>query len=174
MDSLFGTAAPGFDDPLEMLRACHGRITAQCTTLRKLQAHLTTHGHDSQAMQAAQAVLRYFDSAGQHHHQDEEQDLFPALRGSGNPLAAAHIERLLGEHAELENAWRALRPLLCAIADAHVDKLDDHLVTPFIHGYARHIEFENTQLLPLARTLLDAAELQRIGRNMAARRGLQT
>ena len=30
---------PGFDDPLEMLHACHGRIEAQCETLLKLAEH---------------------------------------------------------------------------------------------------------------------------------------
>lgn len=28
---------------------------------------------------AAHAVMRYFDSAARHHHEDEELDLFPAL-----------------------------------------------------------------------------------------------
>jgi len=108
-------AAPGFDDPLEMLQACHGRITAQCDTLQRLVAHLQMQGNDEQAGQAARAILRYFDTAGQHHHQDEEQDLFPALLASGDPSAAAYIERLLGEHTQMNNAWRALRPLLRAI-----------------------------------------------------------
>lgn len=171
MHDLLGAAAPGFDDPLELLRACHGRITAQCDTLRRLHAHLQTAGCDTQAVQAAQAILRYFDTAGQLHHQDEEQDLFPALRASGDPTAAAHIERLLGEHARLESAWRALRPLLAAIAEADGGTLDNAVVESFMAAYAQHIAFENTHLLPLAQTLLDAATLQRIGRNMAARRG---
>jgi len=33
-------------------------------------------------MLAAQGILRYFDTAGQLHHQDEEQDLFPALHAA--------------------------------------------------------------------------------------------
>ena len=31
-----GAPAPGFDNPLEMLEACHGRIQSQCATLKKL------------------------------------------------------------------------------------------------------------------------------------------
>jgi hypothetical protein len=38
--SLLGAAAPGFDRPLEVLEACHGRIAKQCDTLDKLLAHL--------------------------------------------------------------------------------------------------------------------------------------
>jgi hemerythrin-like domain-containing protein len=175
MNDPFNTpAAPGFDDPLEMLQACHGRITAQCDTLQRLVAHLQIQGNDEQAGQAARAILRYFDTAGQYHHQDEEQDLFPALLASSDPSAAAHIERLLGEHTQMNDAWRALRPLLLAIAEDHADTLDSGVAAHFIDCYARHIVFENGTLLPLAQTLLDDAALQRIGRNMAARRGVTT
>ncbi|GAB4119420.1 MAG: hemerythrin domain-containing protein [Sideroxydans sp.] len=165
-------AAPGFDDPLEMLRACHGRITAQCDTLTRLLAHLQMQGNDEQAAQAARAILRYFDTAGRYHHQDEEQDLFPALRASGDRRAAQYTARLLAEHKELESDWRALRPLLLAIVENRVNTLNSGVATHFIDCYARHIVFENGTLLPLARTLLDVATLQRIGRNMAVRRGV--
>lgn len=45
--------APGFDDPLGLLAACHGRIQAQCELLLRLQAHLGQFGSDIQASQAA-------------------------------------------------------------------------------------------------------------------------
>ncbi|MDD2930010.1 MAG: hemerythrin domain-containing protein [Sideroxydans sp.] len=173
MNDPFNTpAAPGFDDPLEMLQACHGRITAQCVTLRRLISHLQMQGNDEQAAQAARAILRYFDTAAQHHHQDEEQDLFPALLASGDTAAASHIERLLGEHKLMEQSWRALRPLLLAIAEDRADTLDTEVAAQFIDRYARHIEFENGTLLPLAQQLLADEQLQRIGQNMAARRGV--
>ncbi len=75
MNAWLGNAsAPTFAVPLEMLRACHGRILAQCSTLLKLQQYL-----DGQARQAAQSILRHFDSAGQYRHQDEGLYLFPLL-----------------------------------------------------------------------------------------------
>ena len=40
----FGAPAPGFDEPLEMLHACHGRIQAQLATLEKLVPHLAREG----------------------------------------------------------------------------------------------------------------------------------
>ncbi|HEX5338277.1 MAG TPA: hemerythrin domain-containing protein, partial [Gallionella sp.] len=74
MISLTSTpAAPSFDHPLGMLHACHGKILRQCDTLTKLAAHLSRNGCDEQARQAAQGILRYFDTAGQFHHQDEEE-----------------------------------------------------------------------------------------------------
>lgn len=173
MSDPFNTpAAPGFDDPLEMLQACHGRITAQCDTLQRLVAHLQTHGNDEQAGQAARAILRYFDTAGQYHHQDEEQDLFPALLASGNPSASEYVARLLAEHKVMDAAWQALRPLLIAIAEDNANTLDADVVAHFIDSYARHIAFENSLLLPLATTLLDTQQLQLLGRCMAERRGV--
>lgn len=166
------TPAPSFDDPLAMLRACHGRIQAQCATLRKLQAHLPTHGCDTQAQQAAQAVLRYFDTAGQHHHEDEEHDLFPRLRATGNAKATALITRLLAEHETMTAAWQRLRPQLLALAEARATTLDAEIMEGFIASYASHIETENGTLLPLADQLLSPADLAAIGANMAKRRGV--
>ena len=42
-----GFSAPtvGTEAPLEMLSACHGRIEAQCATLRRLVPHLLVHEH---------------------------------------------------------------------------------------------------------------------------------
>ncbi|MDD2701538.1 MAG: hemerythrin domain-containing protein [Sideroxydans sp.] len=173
MNEFPGTsAAPGFDDPLEMLQACHGRITAQCDTLTRLVSHLQQNGNDEQAAQAARAILRYFDTAGQFHHQDEEQDLFPALLASGDPSASEYVDRLLAEHKVMDAAWQALRPLLVAIAEDYANTLDADVAAHFIDSYARHIAFENSQLLPLATTLLNEQQLQLLGRCMATRRGV--
>ena len=168
---LGGAVAPGFDDPLEMLEACHGRIRAQCDTLQKLQQHLPLHGGDAQAQQAAQAILRYFDTAGQYHHQDEERELFPVLLGTGNAEAGELVARLLHEHKGMEAAWQRLRPLLLAVAAGQAAELDE-AAQQFIAVYDRHIELENGKLLPLAARLLSAAQLETIGRSMAARRGV--
>ncbi len=173
MNSLLGaTAAPGFEDPLEMLQACHGRIQAQCETLHRLVAHLQAHGNDAQASQAARAILRYFDTAGRHHHQDEERDLFPRLLATCDPAAAELVARLVHEHKEMDAAWHRLRPLLVEIAEDQSDRLDAEVSAHFSRLYARHIALENNSLLPLAGSLLNAEQLQSLGRSMAARRGV--
>jgi hypothetical protein len=74
--------AAGFEVPLEMLATCHGRVQHQCETLLRLLPHVQAHGADRPAQEAAGAVLRCFDTAARHHHEDEEQDLFPALLDS--------------------------------------------------------------------------------------------
>lgn len=171
MNNLFGsTHAPTFDDPLAMLRACHGRIEAQCATLIKLLDYLPSHGCDAQVQQASRAVLRYFDTAGQYHHQDEESDLFPTLLSYDNAESSQLVIRLLEEHKVMEQAWHALRPVLVDLAEGKSRPLPAPLVQTFNSAYAHHIELENSQLLPLAERILNSEQLTRIGQNMAQRR----
>lgn len=172
MSSLLGAAAPGFDRPLDVLEACHGRIAKQCDTLEKLLVHLPAHGADSQAQQAARAVLAYFDSAAVHHHDDEERNLFPLLEQANAPGACDLVETLTLEHDELALLWRRLRAQLQLIAAGTAAMLDLALTQRFIALNRAHLEFENTHVLPLARQVLGAAEIERLGRAMAARRGV--
>jgi hemerythrin-like domain-containing protein len=170
--SLLGAAAPGFDRPLDVLEACHGRIARQCDTLGKLLAHLPTHGADIQAQQAAGAVLTYFDTAAVHHHDDEERNLFPLLEQAGAPGACDLVESLTLEHDELALLWRRLRGQLQQIEAGSAAVLDEALTYRFVALNRSHLEFENTRVLPLARQVLDAAAIERLGRAMAARRNV--
>jgi hemerythrin-like domain-containing protein len=157
-----------------MLHACHERIMDQCATLQKLMSHLPMHGCDIQAQQAAQAIMRYFDTAGKFHHQDEELDLFPLLRASGNDEAIKLADRLQDEHLYLDEVWMSLRASLQQIADGKLAALERTLVGDFSLAYGRHIMLENTKLLPLAARLLSEQQLHGFGKNMAQRRGVTT
>ena len=171
--SLLGAAAPGFDRPLDVLEACHGRIAKQCDTLDKLLAHLPAHGADAQAQQAARAVMAYFDTAAVHHHDDEERNLFPLLEQAGAPGACDLVETLTLEHDELALLWRRLRAACSRSKQGVAATLDEALARRFIALNRSHLEFENTRVLPLARQVLGAAEIERLGRAMAARRGVR-
>jgi iron-sulfur cluster repair protein YtfE (RIC family) len=170
--SLLGAAAPGFDRPLAVLEACHGRIAKQCDTLEKLLAHLPEHGADAQAQQAARAVLTYFDTAAVHHHDDEERNLFPLLEQAGAPGACELVETLTLEHDAQALVWRRLRVQLRAIEAGTDAALDAELTRRYVGMNRAHLEFENIHVLPLARQVLGAADLERLGRAMAARRGV--
>ena len=163
-------AAPSFDHPLEMLRACHDKILRQCDTLKKLAVHLQSEGCDAQVSQAAAGILRYFDTAGQLHHLDEEQDLFPALRAA-TACNATLMDRLLSEHNVMLASWEALRPVLLHLADGRAVTLETAVMDKFITSYTDHISLENAELLPMAARLLSLPQLEAIGRNMAGRRG---
>lgn len=169
---LMGELAPGFDQPLDLLEACHRRIARLCDTLEKLLAHHAVQDSDTQAGQAARAILDYFDTAAVQHHDDEERNLFPLLEQAGAAGACDLVELLTHEHDELALLWRTLRPTLAEIAAGRSVRLDAPAARRFIALNRSHLDFENTHLLPLAHRTLGAADLQRLGRAMAARRGV--
>ncbi|MCC6377960.1 MAG: hemerythrin domain-containing protein [Burkholderiales bacterium] len=160
-----------FDEPLEMLAACHGRIRKQLATLARLGRHLPEHGHDADARAAARAILRYFDSAALKHHEDEERSVLPRL-AQRDLEARALAARIAGEHAELAARWRRLRPLLCGIAAGQRAVMPPRLVAEVAAHYDRHMELEESVLIPLARERLTVEELRTIGEEMAERRGV--
>ena len=169
------TPAVGFEVPLAMLAACHGRVQHQCETLQRLLAHLKDHGADGPAQEAARAVMRYFDTAARHHHEDEEQDLFPALLESMAGSDAIGLRELTAalcnDHRTLERRWAGLHQQLSQVAEGHAAPLDDNDVAGFVQLYEQHIAREEAELLPTAARLLSDAELDRIGRAMRIRRG---
>jgi hemerythrin-like domain-containing protein len=176
MKSLIGAnaSAADFDHPLEMLSACHERIGDRLETLERLVAHLPQHGCDEQARQAATNVMRYFDTAGEHHHDDEERDLFPALERTRthDAAAAALIARLREEHVRLRGMWQTLRAELQCIAAGSGASLDAAHVERFGALYRQHIDLEELELLPLAEKALGESDTAALGAAMARRRGV--
>jgi hemerythrin-like domain-containing protein len=170
--------AVGFEVPLEMLAACHGRVQHQCETLMRLLTHLQAHGADRPAQEAALAVMRYFDTAARHHHEDEEQDLFPALvesmAGSDAICLRELTTSLCSDHRRLEQRWAALRQHLQQIVAGTTSTLADADIPGFVQLYEQHIAREEAELLPMAERLLIDAELDRIGLAMRNRRGVGT
>lgn len=172
MTDLLKPAAPGMDEPLEILEACHGRIEQQLITLSRLLDHLPKAGADAQAVDAVRGILRYFDLAGPHHHADEEQDLFPYLRqiaAHDRPLQDL-IDRLLVDHRGMAAAWAALRAELVEVAEGRADALQAQTAAEFSRRYREHIERENGVLLPAARRYLDADAVATLSTAMVARR----
>jgi hemerythrin-like domain-containing protein len=165
------TPAPGFDEPLAMLRACHERIQRQCATLAKLVAHLRHDGLTEDARRAAVDIHRYFSSAGRQHHADEEQDLFPVLRAE--PDLAGLLDALARDHAEMDSLWQHLEPLLAAPDTIHDLDAFARLAGEFNALYRQHIAHENSELLTQAEQLLNVEQQRELGARMAARRGVR-
>ena len=176
--SLLGPAAPAFDEPLEMLDACHGRIEAQLQTLERLVEHLPRHGVDAAARQAIEGVIRYFRVAAPHHHQDEEMDLFPALRQAVAGATAAEqdevmslTDALLADHRRMDAARDAMLEHLGKLLAGGAVELSADAVAAMAQLYRQHIQVESERLLPLARRVLPEAVARSVGERMAARRG---
>jgi hemerythrin-like domain-containing protein len=172
--SLFD-AAVGFDDPLEMLLACHRRIERQLETLERLLHHVQVHGVDADASLAAQQVLRYFVKAAEHHHEDEEKDVFPLLEaripaGEEKARFNALRHRLESDHDAVRLQWSRLRKPLEAIGDGLQRSLAASEVREFVAAYRRHIAAEEEALTQLFDRWIDEKDRGALGRSMRARR----
>lgn len=99
----FESPAAGFDEPFEMLDACHDRLRRSLELLERLQRYLLTHAVDEQARQAALDALRYFTVAAPLHHEDEERHVVPLLRQSGQRVWEDASTRLMQDHEQI--AW---------------------------------------------------------------------
>lgn len=165
-------AAPsaGFEAPFEMLDACHRRVERLLGLLGRLAAHLPVHGADAQARQAALDVMRYFDLAAPHHHEDEERHLLPRLRAAGHVALA---DRIVADHAAMAGAWQVLRERPATIAEGRLPA--DGLAgwREFSALYEAHVALEDGEAYPLARALVDADGLAAMADEMARRRGVR-
>ncbi|HZV65242.1 MAG TPA: pyridoxamine 5'-phosphate oxidase family protein, partial [Telluria sp.] len=168
--------APGFDQPIAVLKHCHDRIRKQLATLEKLLAHLPAHGADQEARAAAAAVLKYFDKAAHVHHEDEEHDLVPMLqavaRDEDADVLAALVPGILQDHAEMDAMWQDLQAQLGAIAAGGASALSDDAVRRFVQRYTAHMEREEANIAPMAKRLFNPAQMAQLGRAMQQRRGL--
>ena len=173
----FAAPAPTFDEPLDMLAACHERIEAQLGTLEKLIEHVSTKGADAAAREAATQVMRYFDTAGADHHRDEDEDMFPLLRRLAGerdrPEVSAVINGLEEDHSTMDAQWARLRQRLEAIAAGREARLGAEDVGPFAWLYRRHMEKEAALVLPFARETISETERAELGSRMAARRRIR-
>jgi len=168
--------APGFDQPIALLKHCHDRIRKQLATLQKLPEHLARHGADAQACQAAQAVLSYFDKAAHIHHADEEENLVPMLQAVAQGEDAATLAQLvpgiLQDHAQMETMWQDLHAALGAIVHGSADTLSGAAVQQFVARYTEHMALEETHIAPMAKRLFSAAQMAQLGAAMQLRRGI--
>jgi pyridoxamine 5'-phosphate oxidase len=176
MNNLLSDPAPDFDQPVAVLKHCHGRIRKQLATLEKLLGHLPEHGADEQARQAATAVLKYFDKAAHLHHEDEEQDLLPMLLAVAQGEDAATLQALapviLQEHKDMDGMWQDLHEQLMAIADGSGTQLSASIVRRFVQSYQGHMEREEGIVAPMALRLFGPDQMARLGGAMRRRRGL--
>ena len=180
MDARVRMAGPvkpgtGFEQPFEMLEACHERVHRTLNLLYRLREHLILHGAGEQARQAARDVMRYFDVAAPEHHRDEELHVFPALIALRDAQIHALVALLRDDHLQMESRWKGARSVLAAIADGAQSRLsaaDEAHLDAFAGLYAGHIRAEEEIAYPAARAVLAGEPLRAMTRDMMARRGL--
>ena len=170
----FDSPAVGFDQPFEMLLACHDRVQRSLALLTKLIAHVEQHGHDEQSRSAAADVLRYFELAAPRHHEDEERHVFPPLLAHGSLVLRTAVRALQDDHQRMDALWTGLRPVLTGWsgpgAQGRVDARLREDATRFRALYLKHIETEEGLVYPAARKFMPADALHTMSQDMQARR----
>jgi hemerythrin-like domain-containing protein len=174
-------AMPGkFSNPIGLLLDCHQRINRFLETLQTIAGEKRGRPLDSEYRKALETALKYFRDAAPKHTEDEEEDLFPALRSLGR----ADLEPVLNSMDRLENdhnlagKWhlvcdeigkRWLREGGLCLRDAAQFEIVLSLLAKL---YRSHIAVEEREIFPIARTALSGREKAEIGRSMASRRGI--
>ena len=167
-----------FDEPLGLLSDCHRRIEDFLRLLVVADAELAGGPLTAAHRRALEAALKYFASAAPKHTADEEESLFPRLRESSDPAAAAAmtvVERLEHDHEEAEAHHAVVGTLVQrwltedGLQPAEARELRERLAQ-LQALYQRHIRAEDQEVFPAAARVLDRTQLHQIGREMAARR----
>ena len=174
LNALIASPAAGFEQPFEMMEACHERVQRTLGLLDRLRAHVARHGADEQARQAARDVMRYFDKAAPQHHLDEEMHVFPPLVARGDPSMLALVARLQQDHLQMDARWRTVRAILERLERAEIHAIPapgEAEIDAFARLYGGHIEAEEQLAYPAAATLLDDGARDAMGAEMRRRRG---
>jgi uncharacterized protein (DUF2249 family)/hemerythrin-like domain-containing protein len=170
----------GFDEPLGLLSDCHRRIERFLGILETVVARAAGQPLNDEQRRAVEAALEYFRTAAPRHTADEEESLFPLLRASNSPGAAAAlrtVQTLEDEHAaanvahaEVESWYRHWIEL-GSLSDQQTQALS-RVLQSLREMYRRHIEVEDHEIFPLAGRVLGGEQLAQLGKQMAERRGL--
>jgi hemerythrin-like domain-containing protein len=172
-----GAKTHSFTDPTGLLSDCHRRIEMFLDTLAKVGKGMDAPP-DEETARALQAALVYFRQAAPKHTADEEQSLFPRLRGREE----AELRSALSTLDRLEKDHEAVSPL-----HAEVERLGETYleagnlcasdteafrtaVARLQDTYREHICVEDSTVFPLAARLLSEVEKSAIAEEMAARR----
>lgn len=162
-----------FREPIDYLCADHFRRRVVCRFLDEIA--LDPGGPD--VARLASVSLDYIEQDLPLHMADEEADLFGLLREKC--VSEDRLDGILAVLSEEHVRFQELSSLLSAglrylAAGEPLPQPDEfvHVAPTFAEGQRRHLAWEEAVLFPLARARLSQADLDGMGRNMAARRNV--
>ena len=169
-----------FTNPLGLLSDCHRRIEYFLSLLITISKQAQGGSLSLEQREALEAALAYFKQAAPKHTLDEEESLFPRLRACRNLQAQAALsmlEVLQADHQVADQMHQQVESLTRQwLIEGKLSAMQSQQLTTTLDEladiYQRHITVEDQQIFPLAGTLLEKPELEIVGREMAARRGL--
>jgi hemerythrin-like domain-containing protein len=164
----------GFDDPIGMLTDCHRRIERFLGILCKVIQGAGRRNLTEEEKSAVQAAVHYFQQGGQWHSSDEEESLFPRLRGKLIP-AVESIAQLQSEHRKANRLHNSIEHFyLSWISSGTLSSVDENQLLSETKQlkelYEGHIHVEETIVFPYAAKTLDAETLAAIGLEFSRRR----
>lgn len=152
--------SPFARNPLDMIVSAHALQAQMCDAMERIADGLPDEVDRRLCAQVASSLE--FDLPL--HHHDEEFALFPLLRNRALPEDGLDtiLERLAQEHASdndfaseiaeaLENLGQGGRP--------DNPEMLGYMLRGFFERYRRHIQWENTLVMPLARLRLTQEDL---------------
>jgi hemerythrin-like domain-containing protein len=162
-----------FREPLDLLYAEHYRQRIICNTLD------AACGKRPVALSRAElrSIVEYLTIDLPLHIADEEEALFPLLeaRCTEEDSAGDVIELLRAEHAAdqalMAEAVAPLRAMAGGRTAVIADTARAH-IRAMAEAQRRHLAWENSVVLPLAKRRLTDSDLVDLGRAMAQRRGI--
>lgn len=151
------TDPPG--DPIDFLLATHMAQLELCDRLEAI-ANSLPGNIDAAACHRAAMALRHEVHL---HHIDEEEGLFPLLRGhaADDRTIDETIRRLEAEHAADQGFSDELIELLERLARGRRPRDQEaagYMLRGFFQSFRRHLAFENEVIFPRARVLLNEAD----------------
>jgi hemerythrin-like domain-containing protein len=165
---------PGADNaPIQDFSQCHAGIFKKLDMLGELPALLAPA---ARAREIAEKSLEFFREAIFEHHLDEERELFPAViadasKGEEYDNVQFMIARLTVEHRDLEATWKRLESGLKNLAKGRESDINAADVELLVSRYRAHAQYEETEFLPLAQTILsrNANHLAALGMSLHMR-----
>ena len=167
-----GAPAATIDSPIDHLMACHRRIEQRLDTLFNAAERIESDRDG--ALTAIQNSLRFMDTSGERHTEDEEASLFPRLRQKLSSEEIAFLDSLEEQHVKAASIYSELKLALVALAaEPTADSVRRYreCAERLRSLYRDHIRAEDEILTAMAKRSLDAGEIQEISREMRARRG---
>ncbi len=174
-----GAKTHSFSDPTALLSDCHRRIEMFLGSLERVGV-VIDKPLEADARTALETSLRYFREAAPKHTADEEQSLFPRLRGISNSDLQATLATLNALETEHRRA-DALHADVDAIGRRCLrgETLPTSEATQFRNAvaelasiYKEHIRIEDEEVFPVAARTLSDREKSEIAGEMASRRDI--
>jgi hemerythrin-like domain-containing protein len=161
-------------DPFALLERSHQQLEERLSDLQQAAGAIVRERAGADEVALVDAVIAFLERAAARHEQDEEESLFPRLRGVADLTTL--LEELASEHLLHRHLILQLRSLRSRWPAAGPDAGDGAsliiLANELARAYRVHIAREERELLPVARENLRPDEVDGIRTEMARRREL--